>query len=248
MVRLKAMRIFSKTDTGILRSLNDDSFLHGYLEGGNIWAVVCDGIGGSSGGAVASKSAVQTVGEKIIAGFRKDMSGNSVRNLLNTAIVAANIDILDKAKSDRMLDGMGTTIVVAVICDGLVHIAHAGDSRAYILTSGGAVRLTTDHSLVQDMINCGMITEQEAMDHPRKNVITRALGIDENIDIDYCECQFVCGEKLLLCTDGLTNFISDERLYQISQSVSVESLPSALIDEANKLGGADNITAVVICE
>lgn len=242
------MRIFSKTDTGLLRSLNDDSFLHGYLEGGSVWAVVCDGIGGLSGGAVASKSAVQTVGEKIISGFRCGMSGNSIRNLLNTAIVAANINILDKAKSDRMLDGMGTTIVAAILCDGLIHVAHAGDSRAYLISSSGAVRLTTDHSLVQDMINCGMLTEQEAIDHPRKNVITRALGIDENIDIDYCECQFECGDKVLLCTDGLTNFISDEQLYKISQSVSVENLPSMLIDESNKLGGADNITAVIICE
>ena len=242
------MRIFSKTDTGMLRSLNDDSFLHGYLEGGNVWAVVCDGIGGLNGGAVASKSAVQTVGEKLVSGFRKDMSGNSIRNLLNTAIVAANIDILDKAKSDRMLDGMGTTIVAVVICDGVIHIAYAGDSRAYLISSDGASRLTTDHSLVQDMINCGMLTEQETMDHPRRNVITRALGIDENIDIDYCECQFECGDKLLLCTDGLTNFVSDERLCEIVQSVPVEDLPTAFIDEANKLGGADNITAVVICE
>ena len=242
------MRIFSKTDTGVLRSLNDDSFLHGYLEGGSVWAVVCDGIGGFNGGAVASNCATQVVGQKLSSGFRKGMSGNSIRNLLNTAIISANISILDKAKEDRALDGMGTTIVAAVICDGLIHIAYAGDSRAYLISSDCVKRLTDDHSVVQAMIDCGQLTESEALVHPRRNLITRALGIDENIDVDYCEAAYSQGDKLLLCTDGLSNYISDSQFLEMDRSTQVENLPAVLIDFANKAGGADNATVVIMCE
>lgn len=242
------MRIFSKTDAGVVRTLNDDSFLHGYLEGGSVWAVVCDGIGGFNGGAVASSCATQVIGQKLSSGFRKGMSGNSLRNLLNTAIVSANINILDKAMEDRALDGMGTTVVAAVICDGFVHIAYAGDSRAYLISQNSVQRLTDDHSVVRAMIDCGQLTESEARNHPRRNLITRALGIDENIDVDYCECPYSLGDKLLLCTDGLSNYVDEAKILEITNTSAVENLPAALIDYANKMGGADNATAVIICD
>jgi len=242
------MRIFSKTDTGVLRSLNDDSFLHGYLEGGSVWAVVCDGIGGFNGGAVASNCATQVVGQKLSSGFRKGMSGNSIRNLLNTAIISANISILDKAKEDRALDGMGTTIVAAVICDGLIHIAYAGDSRAYLINSGTIRQITKDHSMVQEMVDMGQITAEEAEHHPRKNIITRALGVYDTIEVDFNEVRLGEGDMILLCSDGLSNCVSAQMLAEAAQTTDPEQLPLAYIDMANAGGGSDNITALIICE
>lgn len=242
------MRIFSKTDTGLVRSLNDDAFLSGYFEDGSVWAVVCDGIGGFNAGAVASASAVRTIGSKLSNGYIPKMSGNTIRNLLSTAINAANIEILDEAKENISLDGMGTTVVAAIISEGLVHIAYAGDSRAYLFSKGDINRLTNDHSVVQMLIDCGELTESEAADHPRRNLITRALGIDDYLEVDYCECPFGAGDKLLLCTDGLTNAVRDSELLEAEESTSVELLASHFIDMANKSGGADNATAVIVCD
>lgn len=240
------MRIAAKTDIGKVRSSNQDSYASGELPGNVAWAVVCDGMGGAAGRNVASSIAVKMISEKITAAYHSSMNATSVRNMLVSAITAANLSIFERANSNEELRGMGTTVVAAVIADGAVYIAHAGDSRAYIISGEELFQLTTDHSVVQAMVESGKITPDEAKDHPRKNIITRALGADEYISVDFCEERLGDGDILLICTDGLTNYVDSQDILKVAHTAGYYDIAEELVSVANSNGGGDNITVVAI--
>ena len=242
------MRIAAKSNKGLVRASNQDSYSAGELPGGVAWAVVCDGMGGANGGNIASVMAVRILSEHISASYREGMSSTSIKTMLSSAMYAANVSVFDMSRSVEALAGMGTTAVAAVISDGVAHIVHAGDSRAYIAGGGVFRQITKDHSIVQNMIESGQLTPEEAQFHPRKNVITRALAVSETVDVDYNEAVIEPGKMLLICTDGLTNYVSSERIIELIDTSSFSDLPEILIDEANTGGGGDNITVVVLSE
>lgn len=242
------MKIASRTDVGLVRQSNQDSYAAGEMPGGVAWTVVCDGMGGANGGNIASATAVKMISEMISSTYREGMSSNSIRTMLQSAVYAANVSVFDMAKSVESLSGMGTTVVAAVVSHGIVHVVHAGDSRAYIISGTGMTQITRDHSIVQSMIEDGSLSPAEAKQHPRKNIITRALGVEESIEIDYNEVSLEEGERLLVCTDGLTNYIEPAAILEILQRYGFYEYPEKLIERANQNGGGDNITVVVISD
>lgn len=240
------MKIVAKTDIGLKRSSNQDSYAAGELHGSVAWAVVCDGMGGAAGGNVASSTAVKIISERISSSYRPGMSSNSIRNMLTSAIEAANISVYDISESNDELNGMGTTVVTALVSDGIVCVANVGDSRAYILSNGELRQITRDHSFVQEMVDTGRLTPDEAKEDPRKNIITRALGVGKNLRIDFYEEALAEGDVLLLCTDGLTNYIEPEEIYELTGDSKFYEYAERLVNRANTNGGGDNITVVTV--
>ncbi len=206
------MQIYSKTDVGLHRRSNQDAYRTGTLPDGAVWAVVCDGMGGARGGNVASRMAVDAIADCIETSYRPGAESNSIRTLLLAALTTANMEVFDRAGADPALLGMGTTVVAVLVTGGTAHITHAGDSRLYAVRPDGLTQITRDHSMVQTMVEQGQLTPHEAQFHPRKNVITRALGVMEELEIDYNEYDLAAGESLLLCSDGLTNYVPPDQL------------------------------------
>ena len=240
------MRIVAKTDIGKTRPNNQDSYAAGELPNSVAWAVVCDGMGGASGGNVASSKAVKIISERITSTYKDGMSYNSIKNMLTSAIAAANIEVFDESKADENLAGMGTTVVAVILTDRRVYVAHAGDSRAYILSKGKLTQITKDHSFVQEMIDTGRLTPDEAKDDPRKNIITRALGVDNDLRVDFCEEFIDENDVVLICTDGLTNYVSDEDIVALASDGKFNDFAERLVSHANENGGGDNITVVTM--
>ncbi len=226
--------------------MNQDACDAGLFEENAAWAVVCDGMGGAPAGDIAARTAVNVISARIKDAFRPDMSLNSAKNLLTTAITAADILIYDDANENADYHGMGTTIVACMILHDMVVCAFAGDSRAYILHDDAFEMITHDHSLVQEKIDAGLLSEDDAARDPDRNLITRALGVTETINIDFSEREFKKGDRLILCTDGLTNFVEEHVIAEKLRSSDVTAIPDELIQYANEAGGRDNITAVVI--
>lgn len=206
------MRIVAKTDKGHVRDSNQDAYAVGEFSDEVVWAVVCDGMGGAAGGNIASALAVKVISDKINVSYREQMRDSSIKNMLDSALNAANVEVFDMSESKHELKGMGTTVVCAIVKDGQAYIAHAGDSRAYILKNGKIFQITTDHSIVQDLLDKGKITSEQALNHPNKNIITRAVGVDKNIEIDFDQIDLDDDTTLLLCTDGLSNYVSDREI------------------------------------
>lgn len=240
------MKIVAKTDKGLVRENNQDAYAVGELPGEVAWAVVCDGMGGAAGGNIASALAVKVISDKITSSYNEKMRDSSIKNLLDSAITAANIEVYDMAYSRPDLTGMGTTVVAVVVRDNVAHIAHAGDSRAYIVNDDGVEQITVDHSLVQNLVDRGEITKEEAEHHPNKNVITRALGVDKRIDVDFSEVEMYENETLVLCTDGLSNCVNNAEMAEDIKDGQYYAFADRLVKRANKNGGNDNITVVAI--
>lgn len=242
------MRVFGRTDEGRVRHENQDGFVCGRLSDQTVFAIVCDGMGGASGGNVASAIAIKVISDRIVDLYRDDMNEGSLRNLLESAISAANIEIFDASMADLELRGMGTTVVAVIVSGRDVYIAHVGDSRAYAVTPEGIQQITRDHSIVQDMVEKGQLTQSEARNHPRKHFITRALGVEDTVACDYTVMTFPERGVLLICTDGLTNMVEPDDIYRAVNSTSEENIPDALIHAANMAGGSDNITVVLLAD
>lgn len=240
------MKIVAKTDKGLVRENNQDAYAVGELPGEVAWAVVCDGMGGAAGGNIASALAVKVISDKITSSYNEKMRDSSIKNLLDSAITAANIEVYDMAYSRPDLKGMGTTVVAVVVRDNVAHIAHAGDSRAYVVNNDGVEQITVDHSLVQNLVDRGEITKEEAEHHPNKNVITRALGVDKRIDVDFSEVDMEENETLILCTDGLSNCVNNAEIAEDIKDGQYYAFADRLVKRANKNGGIDNITVVAI--
>ena len=240
------MKISAETDTGRVRTDNQDSYAIGDLPNGGVWAVVCDGMGGHAGGSTASKMAAESIARDIAANYRQGMSFYSLKNMLASALSRANTAVFEKASKEQELYGMGTTVVAAICAEGKGIVAHVGDSRCCLISDSSLTKLTRDQSLVQELVDAGAITESEAVCHPQKNIITRALGIDSEVQGDYSEILIEKGEKLLLCTDGLTNHVSEDEIIRCVNTGEIFDCAHRLISLANSSGGTDNITAVVI--
>jgi protein phosphatase len=224
-----------RTDTGRQRQANEDS----YLARSPLF-VVADGMGGAQAGEVASLTAVQA--------FEGGLPVGAPEEALQASISSANRTIHDRAHSDSSLAGMGTTITAAAVDSEResVVIGHVGDSRAYRLRDGILQRLTRDHSLVEEMRRRGQITEEQAEDHPQRSIITRALGPEPEVEVDIQSVPSEPGDVFLLCSDGLTTMVGDERIRDlIVSSPSLDAATRSLIEEANRAGGRDNITVVL---
>lgn len=242
------MKISAKTDVGMVRSNNQDSYSAGDLTSEVTWAVVCDGMGGANGGNVASETAVKVISDKLTSGYHIGMNDNSVKNLIVSAIEAANMTLFSMARNNEELSGMGTTVVLAVRNSDTLYLSNVGDSRIYIVSDSGITQVTTDHSVVQIMLDRGEISPEEAKDHPKKNVITRALGVDPDVRIDYSQEQLNENDIVLLCTDGLTNYVDDETILNICRTEDKYKIADKLVELANENGGGDNITVVTVSE
>lgn len=239
------MRSFAATDTGRVRKINEDSYYNDPEQMGLY--IVADGMGGHLAGEVASSLAVDT-----ISGLLKDtlMGGNSrasyIEDAIRDAVVKTNKTVYDLATSKSDYSGMGTTVVVCILKKNHLHVAHIGDSRAYLLREGVLKQLTTDHSLVQELLSKGRITEEEAVDHPRKNILTRALGTDPAVEVDTKDIALKSGDIIILCTDGITNHVDPQEIKDFATGNSPEMACQEMIGLANDRGGFDNMTVMII--
>lgn len=224
-----------RSDTGRVRSANEDSFL-----ARPPLFVVADGMGGANAGEVASRTAIDGFAGGLPAG-----SGPSDR--LVEAVLAANSAIHRDAGSNESRRGMGTTVTAALVGDGSVDIAHVGDSRAYLIRGGSIERLTRDHTLVDELVRQGRLTEEEAATHPQRSIITRALGPEPDVEVDSTSHQLEEGDVLLLCSDGLTGMVPDPVLLStVEESRNLSVAARSLVRKANEAGGRDNITVVLV--
>lgn len=239
------MKIYSKIDKGVVRQSNQDAFLAGEISPTVSFAVVCDGMGGANAGNIASETAIKCISEYLLKSYRENMTNDDIEKLINNAIISANIEVFEKASKNEELKGMGTTAVVAVINNGIGIIANVGDSRIY-LVNGNITQLTTDHSVVQSLLESGKISVKDARVHPEKNVITRALGAESNVVADSSQLALQQDDTLLLCTDGLTNFVNEEDILNTFKEYDASLVPEKLVELANKAGGGDNITVVTL--
>ena len=237
--------VTGKTDIGKFRKENQDRFRLSMLSDDSAFAVVCDGMGGAASGGLASDISANAVYERIQLSFRSDMEPKSIKSLLLSSISAANTLVYNKSKASPENEGMGTTCVCAVIHNGLCCIASVGDSRAYILNESGIKQIKSDHTMVEYLHSKGLIDESEMKVHRMKNVITRAVGVDETVEADYFELDVHPGEYILICTDGLTNYVSDEVIFGTVYHQPLEQAATELVERANSLGGKDNITVVL---
>ena len=236
------MNTFSITDTGVLRTMNQDYCFSSDTPIGNLpnLYIVCDGMGGHKAGEYASRYTAQ----RIVAHVSRSRSENPIR-ILRDAIQKANEILVIESKEDEEKHGMGTTVVAATIVDHRMYVANVGDSRLYVI--GENIRqITQDHSYVEEMIRMGKVNRADARNHEKKNVITRAVGVTEKVETDIFEVDLSDNDVVLLCTDGLSNMVTDERISEIVlSSVNCEDIAKELVEEANKNGGQDNITVLV---
>lgn len=240
------MKIVARTDKGVVRDNNQDSYTVCELSDGAVLAVVCDGMGGAAEGALASAEGIRAIRDYVSERYQSGMSDLSVRTLLVSAVENANKQIYTLSKTDESYEGMGTTVVAALIADSFLYIAHAGDSRAYKLSGGELVQLTRDHSVVQNMLEKGEITPEEAVDHPSKHIITRALGVDDYIKVDFCQEPFYDDETLIMCSDGLTNYSTTDDILRLTSDGCYYKYADRLVNLANQNGGGDNVTVVCV--
>ena len=243
------MKIFSKTDIGILRDENQDCVWSGELPGGACAAVLCDGMGGEAHGGLASQMAVDVISKRIMGNYTEMMNRNSVRNLLITAVSAANSVVVEESLREPGIV-MGTTCVAAIVSGNMAYIVNVGDSRGYRLfaseDSECIQQVTKDHSHVQDLIDRGEISEEQAKTHPDRNKITRAIGAESIVTTDYFELELAKGDMLLLCSDGLSSYVDDMEILDICFENPPEQVCQNLIDCANASGGHDNISVALV--
>ena len=243
------IRFAGETNIGLKRAHNEDSF---FLPEGDRLVIVADGMGGHASGEVASKMAVDTVAEhfrntaedaELTWPFKLDGADKYDANRLSTGIKLANLRIFDKAQRDEGCHGMGTTIVASLFLDDKVLIGHVGDSRVYRLRDGQLTQLTEDHSLLNDYIRMKRLSSEDVGKFPHKNVIVRALGMKESVQVDLLSDPTKLGDVYLLCSDGLTGMVDDPGLsYIISEEPDLDTACERLIHAANRNGGQDNIT------
>lgn len=241
------MQIFAKTDIGQERKVNEDYYFISEADSKIKLYIIADGMGGYNAGEVASKMATESVKEYIYKHFEKSKeSRESIVDMLNEAIKYANETVYKKSKSEKDLEGMGTTLDVCLIYNSKVYIAHIGDSRVYRIRKDFLRRITKDHSYVQTLIEDGKITKEEAYNHPKRNMLTKALGCMEEVEPDIYVKTFLKGDILIMTTDGLTNMVRENEMYEIIKEGTAKVATERLVSKANENGGYDNITVIII--
>ena len=236
------MKTFSKTDIGMVREVNQDYVFTSASPVGNIpnLLIVADGMGGHKAGDFASRFAVENLIKELTQS--KEVGPEA---MIKTAISTVNKKLYTTAKGDVRLQGTGTTLVAATVIENTLYFANVGDSRLYLLNEG-IKQLSKDHSFVQEMVRLGGIKADEAKYHPDKNIITRAIGAKEKVEIDFFEYRLKKGDMILMCTDGLSNLVDDEDMHRIVKSArDVVEAVELLIERANGNGGRDNIGIVI---
>lgn len=240
------MIAFGKSDRGCVRPTNQDAFALD-TQPQAVLVAVCDGMGGANAGNVASRFAIESFMAYLRQALTEDMQQEERQNVLRQAVEEANDAVFRLATAQPEFRGMGTTLVGGIITANGTTLVNVGDSRAYLIGQEGIVQLTEDHSYVEEMLRRGKISEEAARVHPNKNIITRAIGVDQEVECDIYEVVFSMGEILLFCSDGLTGMVQDERIAQIiAQAENITCATTNLIDEAKSAGGQDNITAVLL--
>lgn len=238
------MTVYTHTDIGHTRKENQDCAAYVLLEDA-VFAVVCDGMGGSNAGSEASARAAGIIRERVEKSYRSDYDENKIRNLLVAAVKTANAVVYDLGSTVPEWKGMGTTCVMALLKGNTLHTVNVGDSRAYLITHE-IKQITKDHSMVMNLYERGDITKDELRSHPKRNVITRAVGVEENVSPDYFVNEIPDRAAVLLCTDGLSNYCDEGVIFRMTKDLPPEELPKALVNKALDNGGTDNITAAVI--
>lgn len=241
------LHIYGATDRGMVREANEDRFAGEVFDRRSGYAVVCDGMGGEAGGGIAAGIAAEEVRRMMESSLNPHMEQRSLHLLLETAVAGANRAVYTRSRqSGGALDGMGSTLCAAVICGGTALIANVGDSRCYLLRDGVLHRLTKDHTVVAELVRQGRLTPEEAAHHPDRHAITRAIGVEPEVQPDYTVADLVPGDVLLLCSDGLYNALTAEELTALLPEVLQSGDIHTLINRANAAGGPDNITAVLM--
>ncbi len=237
------MRAYAITDTGIVRNINQDYIYYSLESIGclpNLF-IVADGMGGHKAGDIASRYTVQGIVEKI-----STSAGKEPISVINTAIEQVNKEIVNKAKESEDFTGMGTTLVVSTIIDGSLKVANVGDSRLYIINND-IIQITRDHSLVEEMVSMGKLDREAARTHKRKNVITRAIGGEAQVEAEMFSVELKPLDIVLMCSDGLSNMIEDSEIYKIvKNSANLQEAVLTLVNTANHNGGKDNISVILI--
>ncbi len=242
------MNVWGITHPGVVREQNQDAFEICVLADGGIVAVVCDGMGGAKAGNIASTLATGTFMDALLQ--NELPTDDNIRWHMEAAATEANQIVYHRAIQDDHCSGMGTTMVAVVAQNGVAYIINEGDSRCYHIAEQQAVRITRDHSLVEALVERGELTQEQARTHPHKNLITRALGTENQLRVDFYRQTIHPGEYLLLCSDGLSNVVLDEELAQlINREDSLEACCQTLLSLALERGAPDNVTVVLIsCE
>ncbi len=236
------MKAFSKVDIGRKREVNQDYVFVTDTPLGNVpnLLVVADGMGGHKAGDYASRCAVESLVEALRCSAETEPEA-----VLKQAVQSANCKVLEAAKEDLHLEGMGTTLIAATVIEQTLYFINVGDSRLYLINDK-IRQLSKDHSLVQEMVRLGGINEEEAKHHPDKNIITRAVGTKERLEVDFYEYRLKTGDMILMCTDGLSNMVDDEELYRVVKSSrDIVEAVERLVERANANGGKDNIGVVL---
>lgn len=240
------MRVFAKTDLGKARDINQDYYYVSDQSDEIQLFILADGMGGYNGGEIASRLATDSAKSYLKNNFGSiDYDKESILKLIENAVEYANMVVYEKSKSDKELEGMGTTLEICLIYNNKVYIGHIGDSRIYRIRKNFIRRLTVDHSYVEKLVKDGTITREESYTHPKKNMLTKALGCSAYIEPDVTVKGFLKEDILLICSDGLTNMVSEEEIIrEVKQNINQAA--ETLIYKANQLGGYDNATVVIV--
>lgn len=241
------MQYWGLTDPGCVRKQNQDTFLMQQLDRNTLLCVVCDGMGGAKSGNIASSLAVDVFVQEIGRCWHSNMDRQKIDLMLQSAVKLANFTVYDQARQFTDFDGMGTTLVAALIRGRKVTVVNVGDSRAYGIDEEGIRQITRDHSLVQLMVERGEITPEMARDYPGKNLITRAIGTEPMVQCDIFHEEMARGDYILLCSDGLTNTMDEQEiLFEVVHGVTKEHCCQRLLEIAKNRGAPDNVTSVLV--
>lgn len=242
------MRMVSRTDVGRIRVVNEDRAYVKQMSNGYSLAILADGMGGHQAGDVAAQMTIDIIG-KIMQTVSPSATIEERKKLLLSAVLSANEQIYQISSEREQYKGMGTTVIAALASSSEMIIAHIGDSRAYKLSKHSLIQLTEDHSLVNELVKTGQITPEEAIHHPRRNVVVRALGTDPDVETDLIEVVLEPNDLFILCSDGLSNLVESEMITQIIQEYpDLEAAAEQLVIRALQAGGDDNITVVLMLQ
>jgi len=240
------MRYASATDMGMVRKNNED--FHAALSvGEDAVFVIADGMGGHAAGELASRTAVEYVLSTLPRELEKTVTKKDLEELLHLVIEKANVKVYLESLDNKEYKGMGTTLTIAVLRDWRLYLSHIGDCRVYLLHGSSLDRLTVDHTLVQELIDSGSITEEEALTHPKRHLLLKSLGVNEYMSPDTYSFDISQGDLILMCSDGLYGYVKEEEIRSIlRRHKDLNACAAQLIGAANKAGGKDNITVILI--
>ena len=241
------MEFWSLTDPGIVRTMNQDACFAEHLDKNTLLCVVCDGMGGAKAGNVASNLAMEVFAQEMKNSYHGDLSGDKLKSVLENAVKLANFTVYDQAQQFEDFSGMGTTLSAALVRGREVTAVNVGDSRVYRINEEGITQITKDHSVVQLMVDRNEMTPEQAKTYPGKNLITRAIGTESMVACDIFNVKLQKGDRLLVCTDGLSNLLSDqEMLFEVLHGGELADCCQRLLDIALKRGAPDNVTSILV--